>query len=157
MNDMMIKTVRDTWPEYLDESTITLTNGEKIIRRYGKYQPGIAFFINEGNCTMEWYDRKVHQIDLNLEFDASSIKWIPGDFWVSKKGTNCFRPNENGKHILVEASWGGCFDDTRGTEYNRIKDLAIYARRASSNGGGMGDNYYVFPRDFHNELTEDDI
>lgn len=156
MSDM-ITAVKNIWPEYFEPTTIVLTNGEKIIRRYGKYQPGIAFFINEDNNTIGWLDRNIHRLDLNIEFDASGIKWIPGDFWISKKGTKCFRPKENGEHVLVEASWGGCFDDTRGTEYNKVKDLAIYARCASSNGGGMGCNYYIFPREFHNELTEDDI
>lgn len=155
---MLTEQIKRTWPEYFELTTPTLTNGDKLIRRYGKYNPGLCFLVNEKNNLISWYDGDYHHIDLNLEFDTSvAIEWMPGDFWVSKSGTSCFRPDENGKHVLIKVNWGGSFDPSRGTEYEEVSKLAIYSRRAESNGGGCGYNYYVFPKDYHRELDIDDI
>ena len=152
-----ITEIKRMWPEYYEAETITLTNGEKLIRRYGKYQPGICFLLSENNILISWTNMKNMFVDLNIEFDADEIEWIPGNFWKSKKGTSCFRPDENGEHILVRTCWGGCFKDSRGTECPNIKNMAIYAKRASSNGGGSGYNYYVFDKNFHQQISVDDI
>ena len=53
-----ITKIKKTWPEYYDSETITLTNGEKLIRRYGKYQPGICFLISDNNALISWTDMK---------------------------------------------------------------------------------------------------
>ena len=145
-----------TWPEYFDDSALAIeVGGEKLIKRYGKYNPGICFLLSDKNISTGWnnYDTNF----LNIDFDASSVKYMPGDFWTSKKGTSCFRPGENGKHLLVESNWGGCFQSSRGEEYDEVKKLSLYSRRASSNGGGVGTNYYIFKRDFRKELSLDDI
>ena len=152
-----ITSIKRTWPEYYDAETITLTNGEKLIRRYGKYQPGICFLISDDNALISWTDMKNMFVDLNIEFDASSVEWLPGEFWISKKGTSCFRPDENGKHILIRTYWGGPFEESRGSEYNEIKQIALYSRKAASNGGGCGSNYYVFDMSFHRDISIDEI
>lgn len=154
--DFYTEKQKQNWPEYFDKAVaIELVTGEKIIKRYGKYNPGICFIMSDNNIDVEWkeYDDNF----LNIEFDASSVEWIPGDFWISKKGTSCFRPSEDGKHVLIKVHWGGCFESSRGEEYAEVKKLAVYARRAQSNGGGAGKNYYVFERDFRKEISLDDI
>ena len=156
----MITSAQQTWPEFFDiNSSITLNNNERLIRRYGKYEPGLAFILSDKNVDTGWYDMSYHHIELNIQFDSNKneIYWMPGDYWISKKGTTCFRPNENGKHVLVKARWGGPFQSSRGTEYQEVKNKALYARRASSNGGGVGYNYYIFDKDFTNEVSIEDI
>lgn len=154
--DFYTEKQHQNWPEYfVKAAAIELVTGEKLIKRYGKYNPGICFIMSDNNIDVEWkeYDDNF----LNIEFDASSVEWIPGDFWISKKGTSCFRPSEDGKHVLIKVHWGGCFESSRGEEYAEVKKLAVYARRAQSNGGGAGKNYYVFERDFRKEISLDDI
>lgn len=154
--DFYTEKQQENWPEYFDKKLgIELITGEKLIKRYGKYNPGICFIMSDNNIDVDWkeYDSNF----LNIEFDAFSVEWMPGDFWISKKGTSCFRPGEDGKHVLLKVHWGGCFESSRGEEYAEVKKLAIYSRRAQSNGGGAGKNYYVFERDFRKEISLDDI
>ena len=147
---------QNTWPEYFDKTAaIELVNGEKLIRRYRKDNPGICFIMSDNNIDVGWkeYDSNF----LNIEFDASGVEWLPGDFWISKKGTSCFRPGEDGKHVLIKTNWDDCFESSRGEEYDEVKKLAVYSRRASSNGGGAGKNYYVFEKGFRKEISLNDI
>lgn len=167
-----LEKAKTNWPEYFGDNTIlldgktipvsrhtlTFPNGEKMLCRFATYLPGIAFLINENNATVGWNNEDIHGLDLNIMFDTRDpIYWMPGKFWISKKGTSCFRPDENGEHILVRSKWGGPFNPTRGTEFPEVKEFALYAKYASSKGGGEGYNYYVFPKDFHREISEDDI
>ena len=149
-----IEAAQRMWPELFTENeSVTLTNGEELINRYGKYQPNLTFLINEKNASMVWENVPK---EINIKFDGDPLT-LPGDFWVSRKGTNCFRPNPNGKHILVRVDWGGCFISTRGDEYEDTKPLALFAKRASSNGGGTGYNFYVFDKNFRREVSIEDI
>ena len=145
------------WPELFGTSTnnkpVELTNGEVLCNRFGKYQPNLCFVLNEEGAQLGWDDKIPN---LNLEFDGD-LDYIPGDFWVSKKGTHCFRPKKDGKHILLRVNWGGCFVSTRGCEYEEVKPLAIFSRRAGSNGGGTGYNFYIFDKNFHREVSIEDI
>lgn len=84
-----------------------------------------------------------------------------GDFWRSKKGGACFRPKnpQFAKDLLVRVSWGGCFNSHRGTysdEANAIEGVK-YFRRASSNGGGAGNDYWVVPVGFSRILHIDEV
>lgn len=145
---------RRMWPELFTEGgSISLTNGEELINRYGKYMPQMSFLLNKENCCIRWEDADP---SLNIDWDGDPLQ-LRGDYWVSKKGTHCFRPSNEGKHILVSVDWGGCFISTRGTEYFTTEALALYAHRASSNGGGAGYNFYVFPYGYHREVSIEDI
>lgn len=149
---------RYVWDELSDPNKYTLlSNGEYLITRYGKYQPGIVFLINEDNIDMDW-ERDMSKLKnpLNIRFNGHP-EFMYGDFWISRKGSTCFRPNPSGEHILIRNSWGGCFDSTRGTEYEEISEDALYCRRARSNGGGCGNNYYVFRADFKKTVDLDEI
>ena len=146
-----------TWPEYYSrEKVVELSNGETMIRRFGKYMPNLIFLLSEENVSVSWHRHDIEPLKLNIEFDGD-IEWMPGDFWVSKKGSNCFRPSDHGKHLLIKVDWGGPFISTRGDEYDDIKNKTLYARRASSNGGGTGYNFYVFPKDYVEIVNIDEI
>lgn len=142
------------WPEAFEPTgTIELTNGEQLSNRFGKYQPNICFVLNEKNCSQVWQPENGK---LNIDFDGDADV-LYGDFWISKKGTKCFRPNLNGSHVLVRNSWGGCFNPTRGQEVSWVKDIAEYTHEARSNGGGAGNTYYIFPANYRREIDVDDI
>lgn len=81
------------------------------------------------------------------------LRCLRGDYWKSEKGTNCFRPKADGKHILVQESWGHRHD--RGDL--EMEDGMVYFRRASSNGGGNGYTYAILPFGWTKEISLDDI
>lgn len=109
------------------------------------------------NC-IEWVDDKninlrnfaikgQYEHNLNVHIDGSLSEIIYGEFFVSKKGKNCFRVSEAGKHQLLVIDWGGCFNKSRGCTGDDISDK-LYYRRASSNGGGSGFEYIVTERGY---------
>ena len=151
-----------TWKELLDPNKYQrLPTGEYAIKRfkcnYNKYAPGIIFLINEENCLME-FDNDLNHLrnPLNINFDGRP-EFMYGDFWISKKGSTCFRPNPSGDFVLIQNSWGGPFEKSRGTEYEEFSGDALYCRRTRSNGGGYGINYYIFRSNFTKTVDLDEI
>ena len=149
-----IEATKRMWPEVIehDTSVIELTNGEVLCNRFGKYQPNMCFVLNENNICNTWTDVD----NYNIDWDGDPVQ-LRGEYWVSKKGTKCFRPKEDGEYVLIRVDWGGCFNPTRGIEFNTVKEFAPYSRKASSNGGGNGYNFYVLPYGFHREVSIDEI
>lgn len=139
-----------------DSEKVFQTETGFIVNDFGKYRPNITFVVDSSfeldengkavNPLRFFEDREVtDSFNLSLEGQA---KILFGDFWRSKKGGACFRPKDprQAKHILVKVSWGGAFNQTRGFSGNGVTECgAIYFRRASSNGGGSGYDYWVLP------------
>lgn len=93
---------------------------------------------------------------MNMEFDGE-VSFTYGEFWHSKKGSACFRPQDpmKAKHLLISISWGGCFNKTRGIfEFYAKENGALYFRSSSSNGRGLGHNYMVFPVGYKRSLYD---
>jgi hypothetical protein len=127
---------------------IKLNNGEFLLKSYGKYSPNLTFVLpNEDGLI--WGE--THAKAFNL--DGRHMSCMVGDFWTSLKGTNCFKPKKNGRHILVYESWGGGGDRGDLVEH----DDMLYFRRASSNGGGTGNTYAVLPVNWKASVSVDDI
>lgn len=139
-------------------ASIRLENGDWLINaKYGKYAPNLTFVVDEDHKKLGWTEMNTEEKEaINILWDGSPDYMI-GDFWVSKKGTRCFKPKADGKHLLIRNSWGGCFNDSRGCEEDKIKDDVLYKRRASSNGGGSGNTYYIFPVNFRKSYSLEDI
>lgn len=132
------------------ENVVELDNGEFLIKKYGKYQPDLCFLSKVPAVTYT----KVNRADFNLPCGDISI--IYGDYYKSKKGTDCFRvkPKDKAKHILVSDDWGGAFEDYRG---NILPDNGVYYKRKRSNGGGCGTDYAIYDKDWRYRLSVDDI
>ena len=122
------------------------------VNLFGKYQPDMTFIVpkefnlGKDGKPISFLDYvEDHEVtgNMNLNFGGRA-SFIFGDYWRSKKGGACFRPKSplTAKHLLVKVSWGGAFDSTRGSHG---VDDALYFRRASSNGGGAGCDYWVLP------------
>lgn len=141
---------------YNEESCFETETGF-LVNRFGKYRPNITFIVpktydlNKNGKPIDPLsyieDREV-TANMNLDFDGSA-SFIFGDFWRSKKGGACFRPKNpmQAKHLLIRVDWGGAFDRHRGNYPEDVKDIdgVLYFRRASSNGGGSGYDYWVLP------------
>lgn len=139
------------------------------VNLFGKYQPNMTFIIpktfnlgKDGKPISPLNaveDREVTD-NMNLSFDGSA-KFTFGDFWRSKKGGACFRPKNpmQAKHLLIEVEWGGCFNKHRGTlpEDAAKIDGVLYFRRAKSNQGGLGSDYWVVPVGFTRVIHDEEI
>lgn len=132
-------------------TAITLDNGNFLINDCGKYASNLSFLNTVSDIQYDDVDKK----DINLP--QGNLSCVYGDFFVSKKGTKCFRilPKNDAHHILIRDDWGGGFSHYRGGTLPQ--DDALYYRRASSNGGGQGYDYGVYPKDWRYCLSEDDI
>lgn len=132
-----------------------------LVKQFGKYLPNLVFVLSkefsldkDGKpISPVRYVRDVDITDnLNLVFNGDP-KIIFGDYWISRKGSRCFRPKSplEAKHLLVKVAWGGA-DETHGSRGNYPEDIpagVLYFRHARSNAGGMGYDYWVIPVDYH--------
>lgn len=140
-----------------------------LVNIFGKYCPNITFIVDKeaeldanGKPINPLHYSSDHEVtdSMNMDFDGDA-EFMFGDFWRSKKGGVCFRPKnpEFAKDLLVRVSWGGCFNSHRGTysdEANAIEGIK-YFRRASSNGGGAGNDFWVVPVGFFRVLHIDEV
>lgn len=122
----------------------------------GKYKPNVSFLLPfqfELDATGKLVNPLTYINDpavtdsFNLRLDGEA-SFLFGDFWRSKKGGACFRPKDpqQAKHLLVRVDWGGCFNRSRGQKEGYAEEAgALSFRRASSNGGGSGYDYWVLP------------
>ena len=148
---------------YKSENCYEIDNGF-IVNDFGKYSPNLSFIISKefelddrGNVRdqFRYFDDKDVINNMNIDFKGSS-RFMFGDYWVSKKGTKCFKPKDpvRASHIFIEVNWGGCFNPTRGIYPTDARDLKpTYYHRGSSNGGGVGTDYWVFPIGYVRTIT----
>ena len=142
--------------ELFESEKVFATQSGFIFNNQGKYCSGLTFVLSSDfeldqdgevlNPIRYVEDREVTD-SFNLELDGEA-KILFGDFWKSQKGAPCFRPKDpaQAKHILVRVDWGGCFNGSRGFYGDAVREFgATYFRRASSNGGGSGYDYWVLP------------
>ncbi len=132
-----------------------------LVKQFGKYLPNLVFVLSkefsldkDGKpISPVRYVRDVNITDnMNLVFNGDP-KILFGDYWISRKGSRCFRPKNplNAKHLLVKVAWGGA-DETHGSRGNYPEDIpagVLYFRHARSHAGGMGYDYWVIPVEYH--------
>lgn len=134
------------------EDYIKLNDGRYLMRDYGKYASGLCFISSVP--TLPWVGADRHSFNIA---SGANLWQIRGNFFKSKKDTDCFEINEHGKHILLKDSWGGCFNRYRGHSLPDEEQGALYFRRASSNGGGAGCDYAVLPISWTNSVSIENI
>lgn len=154
---------------YFDEERCFETETGFLVNYFGKYRPNITFIVPKVydldkngkpiNPLHYVEDREVTD-NMNLDFDGSA-SFIFGDFWRSKKGSACFRPKSpmKAKHLLIRVDWGGCFNSHRGNYSDDIRSIdgVLYFRRASSNGGGSGYDYWVLPVGYTRVIHDEEV
>jgi len=131
------------------EGSLLLSENNVILyNNFGKYSPNICFLIKNPE-TFNW-------ISLSREdLPKGDYSFIRGEYFVSKKGTKCFRIKD-GPHIIIKDSWGGAFNSYRGGQLEKLPNQ-LFFRCASSNGHGMGNDYVIVPYKTYHLLNEDDI
>lgn len=142
----------------LGEDIIQLEGKKRLVRHYGKYMSNLSILV-EVYSDYSWLRSPDLSQEMNIRFDGMPYV-MRGEYFVSKKGTKCFRVKKDGPHFLIRNEWGGAFNDTRGFTSSRqaeIEGIALYFRRASSNGGGLGNDYIVLPVGFRRTLREEDV
>ena len=133
----------------IPEGWIVLDNGEFLYNSHGKYAPNLTYICKEPQIVWNRMEPKT------INLDKGNFRYVIGDYFVSKKGSNCFRVKSNGKHMLIMDDWGGCFNRYRG---NTLPEKgSLYYRRAQSNGGGSGNDYAIYNKDWTNTPSLDDI
>lgn len=150
-NRKITKEFEKYYPYELPKGTIILDNGNYLMNKYGKYEINLS--IISKIPALNWQD--IDHRNLNLPDGNTAI--IYGSYFVSKKGTKCFRitSKETATHKIIKDNWGGAFSKYRGGTLP--KDNAVYYRVASSNGGGMGVDYAIYPIDWIYKMSEEDI
>ena len=148
---MSIHTLADVKRQYGEK--VIETPKSFVVNAYGKYLPGISFVLYKGFDGDPLEYRKdaptkelVANTGIRFGTSESGVSVIFGDFWLSKAGKPHFRPKSYklATHVLLRADWGGfSYPGTRGAW--SAPDGVAYFRRASSNGGGTGYDYYVVP------------
>lgn len=128
-----------------------------IVNAYGKYNPNISFVLDKdfsGDPLEYRRDTPTKEMVANMGIDfgtsESGVSVLFGDFWLSRSGKPHFRPKSYklATHVIIRADWGGfSYPGTRGRW--SAPDGVAYFRRASSNGGGTGYDYYVVPVGYH--------
>lgn len=132
------------------DNVIELQNGGFLWKDYGKYMPNLCI-LNE-TPIQPWEEVSPRMFNMPAGYD---IKIMRGTYYVSKKGTHCFKCSADGPHVLVENHWGGVCRSPRCLYLD--KDSALYFRSASSNGGKNGYDYYVLPADWKYVVSEEDL
>jgi len=128
-----------------------------IVNAYGKYNPNISFVLDKDFSGDPLEYRKdaptkelVANTGISFGTSESGVSVLFGDFWLSRSGKPHFRPKSYklATHVIIRADWGGfSYPGTRGAW--SAPDGVAYFRRASSNGGGTGYDYYVVPIGYH--------
>lgn len=150
----------------LSGDVVEMTNGDYLIQNYGKYTSGLGIIVGKNDSHIGPYGedqciRLFQEPDRleksNFNLGSGTLDSIRGKFFVSKKGTKLFKVDPNGPHLLLRDDWGGPFNKYRGGKLPTMEGGALYYRRASSNGGGIGYDYAVVPAQWRLEISEDDL
>lgn len=122
----------------MEKGWVKLEDGKFLLSDYGKYRSDLLIIANQPEIN---YERTSPQ---NFNLEDGSLEFLRGTFFVTKKGANAFKIEEEGNHLLIRDDWGGAFNSYRGKSLFKLENL-LYKRRAASNGGGTGYDYVVVP------------
>lgn len=151
-----IRTLADVKTKYGEKVVETATTF--VVNAYGKYRPNISFVLAKdfGGDPLKYRSdaptrEMIAGLGLGFGTGESAVSVLFGDFWSSKSGKPHFRPKspQLATHFVVCAEWGAGRGGSRMRGAWSAPEGAAYFRRASSNGGGVGNDYYVLPVGFY--------
>lgn len=134
----------------------------------GKYNSGITievpqeWTINESRkpeSPINYISAEELTDGMNIDFDGTASILL-GRYRLSKNGRPVFELTEptKAKDTLIRISWGGAFNKTRGQEKKYAEEVgASFFTRRSSNGGGVGNDYWILPVDFVRDMEPRDV
>ena len=150
---------------YGEEGHVIETVTSFRVCAHGKYGPKLTYVLDKnfrGNPLKFRKDNPTTKMvaGMNIRFNAneSYIQALFGDFWLSKAGKPHFRPKQPqvATHVLLRAGWGG-FGQSRTRGVWSAPDGVVYFRRASSNTGGAGYDYYVVPIGYYLVVRDEEL
>lgn len=150
---------------YSEEGHVIETVTSFRVCAHGKYGPKLTYVLDKdfrGNPLKFRKDNPTTKMvaGMNIRFNAneSYIQALFGDFWLSKAGKPHFRPKppQVATHVLLRAGWGG-FGQSRTRGAWSAPEGVVYFRRASSNGGGAGYDYYVVPIGYYLVVRDEEL
>lgn len=134
----------------------------------GKYSSGITIEIpQEWNLNenrkpenpINYISSKQLTDGMNIDFDGEASILL-GKYRLSKNGKPVFeltKPTE-ATDTLIKIGWGGAFNSTRGQSREYAKETgATFFTRRSSNGGGVGRDYWILPVTFVKDMEPRDV
>ena len=141
----------------LGGNAVLLDEDYYLVNWYGKYNPQMTFLVTWD--TIQHFFWANPDYNMNVIFDGDPY-FMYGEYWVSRKGKHCFRPlsKDRAKHMLVKVDWGKDMFRVKSSNGRNpeLEEAALYYYRARSNGGGIGNTYYVLPKGYvHEEKLED--
>lgn len=158
-----IHTLADVKAKYGEK--VIETGTSFVVNAYGKYQPNISFVLAKdfGGDPLKYRNdaparEMIAGMGLGFGTSESGVSVLFGDFWSSKAGKPHFRPKspQVATHVIVRADWGG-FNHPRTRGSRSAPEGAAYFRRASSNGGGTGYDYYVLPVGYYLIVRDEEL
>ena len=138
----------------LGENAVLLDKDSYLVNWYGKYNPQMTFIVTWD--TIQHFFWIEPDYFMNVIFDGTPYIMY-GDYWISRKGKNCFRPlpKDRAEHMLVKVEWER--EKGTGGRNRELEEAALYHHRARSKGGGIGNTYYVLPKGYVHRLSVDDL
>ena len=149
------------------DNIVRIADGRFTFPDYGKYRPNVTFIVSDTMPYSTTYSGgkdylepvPYHEYDavareyMNIPFDANpdGITAAFGNYRLSKNGKPVLEvcDCEDASHVLIKADWGGAFSKASGIGSFSEKEVrerypeVLMFRRAKSNGGGSGNDYYV--------------
>lgn len=134
----------------------------------GKYNSGITIEIpqewtidrsRKPESPISYISVKELTDGMNVDFDGDASILL-GRYRLSKNGRPVFELTEptKAKDTLVRVNWGGSFNRTRGQYKDYAEEVgASFFTRRSSNGGGVGNDYWILPVDFVRDMQPRDV
>ena len=155
----------ETAKEVLESEKVFLNGEHRFnIVRTGKYSPEMTFIVSDdwipynkqgtrfynpiycSNATYQPETVKKYLAGMNFEFDLEDYRISFGNFRISQAGKPVFEILEptRSSSCFISGCWGGAFAKHYGDKY--VENAGIeWHKLKSSNGGGMGSEYYVVP------------
>lgn len=134
----------------------------------GRYNSGITIEIprewtidkrRKLESPIKYFCEKRITDGMNIDFDGNA-SFLLGKYRLSKNGRPVFEitPPTQAKDVLISVDWGGAFNTTRG-QYEEYAEKvgATFFRKRSSNGGGVGCDYWILPVGFVKDMDSRDV
>ena len=153
----------------LDTDKVFYNGGNKFnVVDTGKYHSGITLEIpqewtinkrREPESPINYISSKELTDGMNIDFNGDA-NILLGKFRLSKNGRPVFELTDPSKarDTLIRVSWGGSFNKTYGcqSEYAEKVGASFFTRR-TSNGRGLGKDYWILPVNFVKDMEPRDV
>lgn len=116
------------------------------LKAFKKYEPLLLIISDVPYIKWKRMDEGMKS-KMNIN-EAGLTEFLQGDFFVTKKGTKAFRIKDDGKNILFRTDFKYPPMDKEERERLQNNGEVLHYARRTSNGGGLGWDYYVVNEDW---------